>query len=107
MDGGSSSVNVTDVTDNTDVNADAAIAARLQAEADEEAHARSMQRQQEEAKQEEAKQKEANQNAAAMDDSPQLDGVRCWGGSTPIAESSTFWDWPQFSLSFGGSPSQF
>ena len=52
-------------------------------------------RQQEEAKQEEAKQKEANQNAAAMDGSPQLDGVRCWGGSTPIAESSTFWDWPQ------------
>ena len=37
-------------------------------------------RQQEEAKQEEAKQKEANQNAAAMDGSPQLDGVRCWGG---------------------------
>ena len=38
-------------------------------------------RQQEEAKQEEAKQKEANQNAAAMDGSPQLDGVRCWGGA--------------------------
>ena len=40
-----------------------------------------MQRQQEEAKQEEAKQKEANQNAAAMDGSPQLDGVRCWRGA--------------------------
>ena len=41
------------------------------------------------------KQEGAKQNAAAMDVSPQLDGVGCRGGSTPIAESSTFWDWPQ------------